>query len=54
MPGPRAGDIFTRRRRSTLRMDGITQGIDAVVTFTGSAFDGAPRAAKPLLMFPKG
>ena len=52
MPGPRAGDAFLREN-NTLKADGITEGLDRVVTFTGSAFTG-PRGAKPLLVFPKG
>ncbi len=52
MPGPRAGDPFTRDD-NTLRQDALTQGLTRIVTFTGSAFT-APPGAKPLLVFPQG
>ncbi len=52
MPGPRAGDPFTRAD-NTLRDDVLTKDLTRIITFTGSAFT-APPGAKPLLVFPQG
>jgi hypothetical protein len=52
MPGPRAGDPFTKAD-GTLANDVITKGINGIMSFTGSAFL-APGVAQPLMVFPKG
>ncbi len=52
MPGPRAGDSFTRDA-GTLKDDPVTAGIDGLISFTGSAFT-PPKGARTLFAFGKG
>ncbi|WGM40450.1 DUF4350 domain-containing protein [Caulobacter sp. NIBR1757] len=49
---PKRPDIFSKAD-GTLKADVVTEGIDSLRTFTGSAFT-APAGARPILVLPKG
>ena len=49
-PGAKGGQLFFRRADQSLREHAVTQGIETVVTFTGSAFQAD--GAEPVLVLP--